>query len=95
MEPGSGSATWRRCGSRAGCRALRVDPRAVRPDHDLESLRRGSGLTTEERFARALLERIQSEDDPDQRAVIESALYYGLDALRLREVTPGYEELGE
>jgi len=27
--------------------------------------------------------------------VIESALYYGLDALRLREVTPGYEELGE
>jgi len=88
---------WGRPGAELAARLfhLRVDPRAVRPDHDLESLRRGSGLTTEERFARALLERIQSEDDPDRRAVIESALYYGLDALRLREVTPGYEELGE
>jgi DNA repair exonuclease SbcCD nuclease subunit len=73
---------------------LRIDPGAVRPDHDLDSLRRGSGVTTEERFARTLLERLEREDDPDQLAVIESALYYGLDALRLREVTPGYEELG-
>jgi len=55
----------------------------------------GEAGTTEERFARALLEQHEQETDPGQRAVIESALYYGLDAFKLREVVPAYEELGE
>lgn len=74
---------------------LRLDLRRLRPDHDLEALRREEPNTTEERFARALLERRDRETDPDRRALIEGALYYGLDAFRLREVVPAYEELGE
>ena len=74
---------------------LRLDLRRLRPDYDLESLRARDGGTTEERFARALLEQRGAEPDPLQRALIESALYYGLDAFRLREVVPAYEELGE
>src|SRR5439155_1143289 len=65
---------------------LRLDLRRLRPDYDLESLRARDGGTTEERFARALLEQRGAEPDPLQRALIESALYYGLDAFRLREV---------
>ena len=66
----------------------------MRPDYDLGALQRGAGVTTEERFAQVLLERLEREGDEERRTVIESALYYGLDALRLREVAPGYEELG-
>jgi DNA repair exonuclease SbcCD nuclease subunit len=72
---------------------LRVDLRRLRPDYDLDAYRTADPLTTEERFARALIEQLDAERDPLQRAVIESALYYGLDAFRLREVTPSYEEL--
>lgn len=72
---------------------LRVDLRRLRPDYDLEAYRGADPLTTEDRFARALLEQLDRETDPVQRAVIESALYYGLDAFRLREVTPAYEDL--
>ena len=74
---------------------LRFDLRRLRPDYDLDVYRVGEAGTTEERFARALLEQHEHETDPAQRAVIESALYYGLDAFRLREVVPAYEELGE
>jgi DNA repair exonuclease SbcCD nuclease subunit len=74
---------------------LRFDLRGVRPDHDLAALRGGDPNTTEERFARALLEQLDRESDPVHRALLESALYYGLDAFRLHEVTPAYEELGE
>lgn len=72
---------------------LRLDPRKVRPDYDLDAYRRQEPATTEERFARTLLEQLDSESDPVQRALIESALYYGLDAFRLKEVTPAYEQL--
>ena len=72
---------------------LRVDLRAVRPDYDLEGYRRSDPTTTEERFASTLLARLDGETDPGQRALIESALYYGLDAFRLREITPSYEEM--
>jgi hypothetical protein len=74
---------------------LRFDLKRLRPDYDLDAYRVGDAGTTEERFARTLLERLAGETDPAQRAVIESALYYGLDAFRLREVVPAYEELGE
>jgi len=74
---------------------LRVDVRRLRPDYDLDGYRDHEPVTTEERFARALLERLDQERDPAQRALIESALYYGLDAFRLHEVMPVYEEIGE
>jgi len=73
---------------------LRVDLRAVRPDYDLDRFRSEEPTTTEQRFARALLERIEAEKDPEEKAVLESALYYGLDAFKLREVMPAYEDLG-
>ena len=74
---------------------LRIDVRRLRPDYDLEAYLDHDPVTTEERFARSLVERLHQEKDPAQRALLESALYYGLDAFRLHEVTPAYEELGE
>ncbi|HYM79869.1 MAG TPA: metallophosphoesterase [Candidatus Limnocylindria bacterium] len=74
---------------------LRIDPRLVRPEYDLDVYRREAAATTEDRFACTLLDLLDREDDPVQRGLIESALYYGLDAFRLREVVPAYEELGE
>jgi DNA repair exonuclease SbcCD nuclease subunit len=72
---------------------LRLDRRGLRPDYDLDALRQARGGTTEERFARALLERLENEPDPDRRRTLESALYYGLDAFRLRDVAPVWEEI--
>jgi exonuclease SbcD len=73
---------------------LRLDSRALRPDYDLAALRALDPVTTEDRFARALLERMDAETDPERRADLESALFYGLDAFRLHEIVPAYEELG-
>ncbi len=73
---------------------MRYDLRRLRPDYDLDAYRAGEGNTTEERFARALLDRLDAEGDPARRAEIEAALYYGLDAFQLHEVVPAYEELG-
>jgi DNA repair exonuclease SbcCD nuclease subunit len=74
---------------------LRADLRRMRPDHDLSAYRTHDPATTEERFARTLLTELERESDPVRRARIESALYYGLDAFRLNEVVPAYEELEE
>ncbi len=71
---------------------LRVDGREVRPDYDLDSYRDGANTTTEERFVRTLMDQLAAENDPEERAVIEDALYYGLDAFRMRQVTPVHEE---
>jgi exonuclease SbcD len=73
---------------------LKLDLKGVRPDYDLDSYKSNDASTTEERFARALLDRIAKEEDAEQKALLERALYYGLDAFRLREVTPSYEEMG-
>lgn len=73
---------------------IRLDLKGVRPDYDLEAFMMRGPRTTEERFACALLEQLVSEKDPEQRAVLYSAIYYGLDAFRLREVVPAYEEMG-
>jgi hypothetical protein len=73
---------------------LKLDLRTVRPDYDLEAYMMKGPTTTEERFACALLQRLVEERDPAKRAAIESAIYYGLDAFRLREVVPSYEEFG-
>jgi DNA repair protein SbcD/Mre11 len=71
---------------------VRLDARAVRPDYDLDALRALEPVTTEDRFARALLAQMDAETDPAARAEIEAALYYGLDAFRLHEVVPTGEE---
>lgn len=83
-------------GPALGARAfhMRFDLTRLRPDYDLDVYRTGEPVTTEDRFARTLLDRYALETDPERRALIERALYYGLDAFRLREVVPSYEELG-
>jgi hypothetical protein len=73
--------------------ALRADLGALRPDYDLEALREREPATTEDRFAQALLAELDAETHPERRARILSALYYGLDAFRLRDVAPAYEAL--
>ena len=73
---------------------LRLDLRGLRPDYDVATMRAGDGATSEERFARELIRQLDQERDPMHRALIESALYYGLDAFRMHEVVPAYEELG-
>lgn len=87
---------WTAPGSELRQRAfhLKFDTRALKPDHDLAAYRGGEGKTTEERFARELLSQIDAENDPDQKAALERALYYGLDAFTLREVTPVWDEVG-
>ena len=70
---------------------LRVDAAQVRPGYDLELYRRGEARTTEERFARSLLAEIEDEKDPERKRLLEAALYYGLDALKLGDVAPRYE----
>lgn len=72
---------------------LRIDARAVRPDYDLSAWRDEPARSTEDRFVQALLGRLDHEEDPEARAVVEGAITYGLDAFRLREVTPADEEL--
>jgi DNA repair exonuclease SbcCD nuclease subunit len=73
---------------------LKVDRRATRPDYDLASYHERDPLTTEDRFVHAMLARLEQTTDPDERGLVESALFYGLDAFRLREVVPAYEDLG-
>jgi DNA repair exonuclease SbcCD nuclease subunit len=88
---------WTAPGAEVFARAFHVkwDQAAVRPDVDLDALRAGDGRTTEQRFARELLSRIDAAADASERAALERALYYGLDAFRAREVIPQWEEVGE
>jgi hypothetical protein len=72
---------------------LRADSSEVRPDYNLASYRGSEGRTTEERFARDLVAQIDLETDPERRRVLERALNYGLDAFRLREVAPAFDEV--
>ena len=70
---------------------LRIDSSAIRPAYDLSIYRSGEARTTEERFARSLLEEMDAEPDPERKRLLEAALYYGLDALKLGDVAPRYE----
>jgi DNA repair exonuclease SbcCD nuclease subunit len=72
---------------------LRIDRRGLRPDYPLDRYRESTGATTDERFARALLERLDAAESPEEKARIERALYHGLDAFQLREAVPAHEEL--
>ncbi len=72
---------------------LRIDRRALRPDYPLDRYRESTSGTTDERFARALLQRLDAARDPEEKARIERALYHGLDAFQLKEVIPVHEDL--
>jgi DNA repair exonuclease SbcCD nuclease subunit len=69
-----------------------VDASRLRPSYDLDRYRREEFRTTEARFAREMLRRMEEAADPAERRIIENALYYGLDALVQKEVSPRYEE---
>jgi DNA repair exonuclease SbcCD nuclease subunit len=72
---------------------LKLDRRKLRPDYPLDAYRNADPSTTDERFARALLQRIDAATDAEEKAGLERALYYGLDAFQLREVVPAHEDL--
>jgi DNA repair exonuclease SbcCD nuclease subunit len=69
-----------------------VDVGRLRPAYDLDRYRREELRTTEARFAREMLRRMEAASDPAERRLLESALFYGLDALIQKEVVPRYEE---
>jgi len=69
-----------------------VDPSRLRPAYDIERYRREELRTTEARFAREMLRRIDESSDPRTRRLLENALFYGLDALIQKEVSPRYED---
>jgi DNA repair protein SbcD/Mre11 len=72
---------------------LEVSAKSMRREYDLEGYRERQPTTTEDRFARAMLEKIDGVSDPRQKAAFERALYYGLDAFTLGEVVPAHEDL--
>ena len=69
-----------------------VDVSRLRPAYDLDRYRREELRTTEALFAREMLRRMEEAPNPSERRLIENALYYGLDALVQKEVSPRYEE---
>ncbi len=72
---------------------MRSDTTGLKADYDLAAYRGNEARTTEERFAHELIAQLDAETDPERRAVLERALQYGLDAFRLREVTPMLDEV--
>ena len=70
-----------------------IDASLLKPDYDIDRYRDDRMRTTEARFARAMLSRIDGETDPARRRLLECALYYGLDALIQKDVSPRYEDL--
>ena len=73
---------------------MRVDASALRSDYDFASYRGREARTTEDRFAQQLLAELDAEADPARRDLIERALMHGLDAFKLREVSPMWDEVG-
>jgi len=71
---------------------IAFDTSRLRPDYDLAAYLAKGSATTEGRFVRELKARIDATADPEQRRRLESALYYGLDALIQKEVLPRYED---
>lgn len=69
-----------------------VDASKLRPAYDIDRYRREELRTTEARFAREMLRRIDEASDPGTRRLLENALFYGLDALIQKDVSPRYEE---
>lgn len=72
---------------------MRVDASALRPEHDFGAYRGREARTTEDRFAQHLLAALDTEADTERRDLLERALLHGLDAFRLREVSPMWDEV--
>jgi DNA repair exonuclease SbcCD nuclease subunit len=74
------------------CYHLHVDATGLAPDYDVERYRSGVAAdTVEGRFVREIEQRLHSAADEAERDLLRRALYYGLDALVARQVTPRYE----
>ena len=71
---------------------VEFDTSGVKPDYDLDVYLRSPPSSTEGRFVREMKDRIDEETDRDRRKILENALYYGLDALVQKEVSPRYED---
>jgi exonuclease SbcD len=69
-----------------------MDLSGVRPAYDLDAYRDEALRTTEARFVREMMGKIQTETDGGRRRLLENALQYGLDALIQRDVAPRYED---
>jgi len=67
---------------------VRVDYSGLEPEYNLEEYLRDDivARTTEARFVRRMWERLQRERDAERKMILQQALYYGLDALRLGKV---------
>ena len=64
------------------------------PDYDIEALLDESNVfpITEKKFAQHLMRRLKEESNEERKKILKKALYYGLDALRLKEVKPHNED---
>lgn len=71
---------------------IAFDTSRLKPDYDLAAYLGKGAASTEGRFVREMKARIDAAADPDERRLLESALYYGLDALIQKEVAPRYED---
>jgi exonuclease SbcD len=71
-----------------------VDLSGLKPDYDLEGYLREPELmrTVEGEFVKTLLNRQALTQDEKEKRVIESAVYYGLDALIEKKISGRYED---
>ncbi len=77
------------------CFHVKIDTRNVLPGYDLDAyVREPSKMeTVEGTFVRYLKDRLSEETDPEKRRIIENAIWYGLDAMIQKEVSPRYEDI--
>jgi DNA repair protein SbcD/Mre11 len=77
------------------CFHLQIDAAGLTPAYDLDRYRTPPGSeTTEGRFVAAIEQRLAIAADDQERARLQRALYYGLDALIDGQVAPRYEPVG-
>jgi exonuclease SbcD len=76
---------------------IQIDDSDLRPDYDVQALLSDPNARkkTEGRFVEAMitkLEEVKKEGNPEEERRVLAALYYGLDAIFQKEVTPRYED---
>ncbi len=80
VEPDTGSME-----EKGGAFYIEVEDN-TRPDYDLEAMAESRETGVRSRFVARILHRLEKETDPERKAVLERALYMGLDALDGRKV---------
>ncbi|NQT34340.1 metallophosphoesterase [bacterium] len=73
------------------CFHLLIDATAVRPEWDIDDIDQGKSLTTEGIFRnrlRAMIDEAVEKNDDAELEKLQNALYYGLDALHDKPITP-------